>query len=294
MMNLDQLQRIVLSVIQQPLTAAERMRKRTLDGRPVREIVDEIVKSNDRMTSIERLEIYNRVYWFRILDSLAEDFPGLRAVVGQTKFDKLLVAYLSECPSESFTLRDLGSRLEPWLRDHLELVAGMERIALDVVRLEWADIEAFDSSELPRLTEADLASLGDNPTFHLQPYLRLLDLAYPVDRLLLSIRDNEDHDSDMASNVFVEHASRVPDRELPLPEPEAVYLAVHRQDLVVYFKRLAPEAFALLIALQEGKHLSEAIEAAVNSVEQNIESQQLHEWFANWASLGWFHRPSEN
>ena len=41
------------------------------------------VKPNDRLTSAERLEIYNRSYWYRILDSLREDFPGLRAVVGE-------------------------------------------------------------------------------------------------------------------------------------------------------------------------------------------------------------------
>src|SRR5579872_5710263 len=116
-MNLEQLQRTLLSVIQQPLTAAEGVRRRTLDGKPVKKIVNEIIKPNDRMSSFERLEIYNRVYWFRILSSLADDFPGLRAVLGQRNFDKLIHSYLLECPSESFTLRDLGSRLESWLRE---------------------------------------------------------------------------------------------------------------------------------------------------------------------------------
>src|SRR5947208_2283516 len=141
-MNLEQLQREVFGVIRQPLTASERMRARTLDGRSTRKIAAEIIKPNDRLTSVERLEIYNRVYWFRILSSLADDFPGLRAVIGQEKFDEVLLGYLTEMPSESFTLRDLGSRLEKWLRAHPELIAEHERMALDMVRLEWADIEA--------------------------------------------------------------------------------------------------------------------------------------------------------
>ncbi len=115
-MTLDQFQRAVFEVIRQPLTEDERMREQTLDGRSTKKIADEIVKPNDRLTSVERLEIYNRVYWFRILSSLADDFPGLRAVVGQEKFDKLILAYLTEMPSVSYTLRDLGSRLEAWLR----------------------------------------------------------------------------------------------------------------------------------------------------------------------------------
>ena len=180
-MNLAELQHAFFDVVRQPLTEDERMREQTLDGRSTRKIAEEIVKPNDRLTSVERLEIYNRVYWFRLLSSLAEDFPGLRAVIGQEKFDQVLLGYLTEMPSISFTLRDLGSRLEPWLGEHPELIAGHERMALDMVKLEWADIEAYDTAEFPVLTQSELANLGEDPTFHLQPYVRLLELAYPVD-----------------------------------------------------------------------------------------------------------------
>jgi len=134
-MTLEELQRAVFDVIRQPLTASEGMREQTRDGRPVREIVDALIKPNDRLTSFERLEIYNRVYWFRILSALAEDFPGLRAVIGQKRFDRLLIAYLTDRPSVSFTLRNLGSRLEAWLREHPEFTPKNERLALDMVRL---------------------------------------------------------------------------------------------------------------------------------------------------------------
>jgi hypothetical protein len=291
-MNLEELQRAVLGVLQQPLTASEGMRKHTLDGRPIKKIVEEIIKPNDRLTSFERLEIYNRVYWFRILSSLAEDYPGLRAIIGQGNFDKLLRAYLRDCPSESFTLRNLGSRLEPWLRDHPEFAPRRHRIALDMVRLEWADIDVYDSAELPKLTEDDLRNLGEDPTFHFQPYLRLLDLSYPVDDLLLSIREQEEPESDIASNVVLERESHNKRKRISLPKPKKIYLAVHRQELIVYFKRLEPEAFALLRALQQGKHLSEAIEASVNWSNRNVThvTGNLHGWFANWSSLGWFCR----
>jgi uncharacterized protein (UPF0276 family) len=295
-MNLEQLQREVFDVIRQPLTASERMRKHTLDGRSTKEIVEKLIKPNDRLTSVERLEIYNRVYWFRILSSLADDFPGLRAVVGQRNFDKLITAYLTELPSESFTLRNLGSRLEAWLRDNPKFTPKTERLALDMVRLEWADIDAFDSAELPKVAAGDLENLGEDPVLPLQPYLRLLDLAYPVDDMLLEVRrqnQEPEGDSDTASNIVImEHAEKSPNKRVPLPKPKKVYLAVHRQENEVYFKRLQPEAFALLVALQQGKHLSEAIEASVNWTNQKVEfiTVRLHDWFANWASLGWFCR----
>jgi hypothetical protein len=272
------------------------MRKHTLDGRSTKEMVEKIIKPNDRLTSVERLEIYNRVYWFRILSSLADDFPGLRAVIGQHNFDKLITAYLTDLPSESFTLRNLGSRLEAWLRKHPKFAPKNEHLALDMVRLEWADIDVFDSAELTKLTERDLQNLGEDPVLHLQPYLRLLDLSYPVDDLLLEVRrQNEasEADSDTASNIVsMEHTAKEIKR-VSLPKRKRIHLAVHRQENEVYFKRLQPEAFALLVALQEGKRLSEAIAASVDWTSQKVEyiTVRLHDWFANWASLGWFCRP---
>jgi hypothetical protein len=292
-MNLEQLQRAVFDVVRQPLTEDERMRERTLDGRSTKEIAEEIVKPNDRLTSVERLEIYNRVYWFRILSSLADDFPGLRSVVGQENFDKILLAYLTELPSESFTLRNLGSRLEAWLRQHPEFTPGQERIALDMVRLEWADIEAFDAAEFPKLTQDELQALGEDPVFQLQPNLFLLDLAYPVDEFLLQVRETEEPESDIASNVVImEHSDAKPHKQYPLPKAKKTFLAVHRQDNIVYFKRLKPEAFALLRALRQGQPLSQAIESSVNWSGKKLERvmEQLHDWFANWSGLGWFCR----
>src|SRR5260370_18031121 len=91
--------------IRQPLTGSDRIAPKT-DA--------EFIKPNDRLTSLERLEIYSRSYWFRVLDSLYDDFPGLRAVLGQQAFHRLSQAYLSDCPSRSFTLRNLGSTLGDW------------------------------------------------------------------------------------------------------------------------------------------------------------------------------------
>jgi Putative DNA-binding domain len=82
------------------------------------------IKPNERLTSFERLEIYNRQYWFRVLASMAEDFPGLRAILGQRRFEDMCRAYLAECRSRSFTLRNLGARLETWLRRNPKWTRG--------------------------------------------------------------------------------------------------------------------------------------------------------------------------
>src|SRR6202023_478741 len=110
--------------ILQPLTGSDRIAPKT-DA--------EFIKPNDRLSASERLEIYSRSYWFRVLDSLRDDFPGLRAVLGQRAFHRLSRAYLADCPSQSFTLRNLGMRLEDWLRCNPQYARNRHALALDMV-----------------------------------------------------------------------------------------------------------------------------------------------------------------
>jgi len=286
-MELDRIQRTMFDAVRQPLTAGEGMRQRTRDGKSLRVIANEIIKPNDRLTSFERLEIYNRQYWFRILAALSDDFPGLRAIVGERRFEKLATAYLLDCPSRSFTMRNLGSRLEVWLHEHPEHIAKFESIAIDMVRLEWAEIEAFDEAAKPRLTEADLPGLGPDPKFELQPYVQLLDLRYPVDDLLILVR-REQEVADIVSNAVTERI-RSHARRRRLPKPEPVFLAVHRADNSVYFKRIDKEAFTILCALRDGKSLSDAVDA-VDWSGRPIADASVHvqQWFAYWSAQGWF------
>jgi len=98
------------------LTPAENMNRRAPNGEPMARYAARFIKPNDRLTSFERLEIYNRQYWWRLMACMADDFPGLQAVLGNRRFEALSKAYLVDCPSHSFTLRNLGRDLEAWMK----------------------------------------------------------------------------------------------------------------------------------------------------------------------------------
>ncbi|MGH9775443.1 MAG: HvfC/BufC family peptide modification chaperone [Candidatus Acidiferrales bacterium] len=293
-MKLLALQRRMARAVMTPLTPSERMRAVAPNGRRMRTVASEFIKPNDRLTSFERLEIYNRQYWFRIFSAFGEDFPGLRAVLGDHRFDALAKAYLTACPSRSFTLRNLGSRLEAWLRKHPAWVGPRQKLALDMVRLEWADIVAFDGKAGAPLRREDLS--GSDPVklrLHLQPYISLLSQRYPVDDLLLEVRDHED--SGFASNAFAERRKRKRVNAVARLKPARIFLAVHRLDYSVYFRRLENEEFATLFALHEGKTLSRAVEEGfrMSQIPLDERAALAEEWFRNWAALGWFCRPAE-
>src|SRR5258708_39278147 len=290
-MNLSEIQHRMFAAVVQPLTPNERMQPRTQDGKSMHEEAAEFIKPNDRLSSFERLEIYNRQYWFRVLGALDEDFAGLRAVLGGHRFEALCKAYIMECPSRSFTLRNLGARLEWWLQNHPQWIQPRAGLALDMVRLEWAEIEAFDATAEPALTPQDLFASDPDPQFRLQPYVQLVKLRYPVDDLLLGIR--QDHsDGSMASNAVLSR-KRARGRKLARQKTVSIFLAVHRIEYSGYFKRLEPEAFPFLSGLREGEKLSVAVTTAFagSDVPENKLLSTVQNWFENWSKLGWFCRP---
>jgi hypothetical protein len=291
-MRLAALQRTMARAVMQPLTSSEHMQQTAPDGKSMRAYASRFIKPNDRLTSFERLEIYNRQYWFRLLSSMIEDFPGLRAVLGDRRFEAMSKAYLVDCPSRSFTLRNLGARLEGWLRKHPKWAGAKQALAVDIARLEWADIDVFDGKAEPALRPEDLrADAGAKLKLNLQPYLRLLDLRYPVDDLLLEVR-KEDEDTDFASNAFQERHKRKRVQAVAKLKPAKIFLAVHRVDDSVYFRRIEREEFVILSVLRDGKPLGKAIDAAFRAsrVPAEERSASVQQWFQNWATLGWFCR----
>lgn len=286
------IQRRMAAAVMHPLTRAETMPRRRRNGASNTAEAEAIIRPNDRLTSFERLELYNRQYWFRLYGCFEEDFPGLLAIVGRAKFDALMRAYLTDCPSQSFTLRNLGSHLESWLAEHPAFIQPHTALALDMVRLEWVHIEAFDSEEKPRLAADGLAAIGEDSRLSLQPYLRLLALSYPVEDLLLQVR-TEDGSSASSTNSASAARRRKHVRRFAALQPKPIWLAVHRLENTVWYKPIAHEEFLLLSALLAGQTLGQAIEHAFahSSLPEDQRAAFIQDAFANWTMLGWFTQP---
>jgi len=290
-MSLASLQRKMARAVMTPLTAGENMRRTAPSGRPMRAVAAEFIKPNDRLTSFERLELYNRQYWWRVLASVRDDFPGLRAILGDRRFDAMCEAYLVDCPSASFSMRNLGARLENWLRKHPKWAGAKQALALDMVRLEWSDIAAFDAGgELPLRAEDVAAQDLPRLRLRLQPYIQLLDLRYPVDNLLLEVRHGAD--KGFASNAFrAEHQRKR--AAVARLKPKRIWLAVHRVDYSLYFRRLEREEFLLLREIEGGSTVGRALATVFrkSAIPEMQQAECVQRWFHNWAVLGWFCRP---
>jgi len=285
--NLEAIQRAMAAAVMEPLTEDENMREQTTDGRAMTDVAASFIAPNSRLTAFERLEIYNRQYWYRVLGALAEDFPALRAVIGGARFEKLSIAYLTEHPSRSFTLRNLGSKLAEWLADHPEFTGRRHALAVDVARIEWAFVEAFDSAEHVPLALSQIAALDGGSQLALQPHLRLMALNYPADDLVLSLHSREKRQT---SEAGIEHEEEaVPPVTLPRLRRRPTWLAAHRVEYAVYYRRLTQEEFLMLSAFHRGESLGEALESAFaqTRITETKRAAHVQAWFATWAELGW-------
>ena len=81
-MTLLELQRRMAEDVRRPLTSDYEMQKTTEDGGSTEEIAKSYIAPNSRLSSFERLEIYNRQYWFRLISAVSEDFPGPQCFTG--------------------------------------------------------------------------------------------------------------------------------------------------------------------------------------------------------------------
>jgi hypothetical protein len=292
--ELADLQRAMWTLISRPLNASSRMRRKWRDGRTTASLAAQIARPNDRLSSVERLEIYSRMYWFRILDSLYDDCPGLRAVLGDRRFLKLAEAYFARYPSRSFSMRNLPSRLARFIREEPRWTAPHTDLCVDVARFEWARIEVFDSAALPVFTADDL--LDSNPArlkLNLQPYLRLLKLDHPVDDFLLAVQQRSELSRGESSNTTITAlAVRASSRRPKRPAREATFVAVHRMRGMLYFKRLDPAAYRVLAALARGRTLVEALSVGIPRAKNPRADwpAKVQGWFRNWMELGWFCR----
>jgi hypothetical protein len=278
-----ELQRLMARAVMRPLADDGGMQAKWDNGQPMPKVAGSFIKPNDRLTSLERLEIYNRQYWFRLKDCFYDDYPGLRAVLGDDAFERLALAYLKDNPSQSFTLRNLGRGLVDFIAKNPTLIPPPRTLVLDMARLEWAHIEAFDNEAKPPLEMDSL--LGADPAeihLQLQPHLTVLQLGYAVDEFLIQVKQGERLRSE-ASNAMEQEQVRRRTRLKRALKPQSVFLAVHRHHDTVYYKRLEAAQFGLLTAFRSGASLEEACASLGEA-----DAKQIQSWFQGWASLGWF------
>jgi hypothetical protein len=153
-------------------------------GRPVAPALREQLVGSDALPADARLAIYERMYFWRLLDVLREDHPRTAAILGDEAFRAVVRGYLARHPSEHPSVAHVGRALAAFLAD--DPPAGAPPWTADLARLEWARREVFDAADAPVLTLDALRAIRPErwaeTRFRVVPALARVVAGWPVQR----------------------------------------------------------------------------------------------------------------
>jgi hypothetical protein len=235
----------------------------------------EHVTGNSRLSPAEQVDIYRRQFWLRHVESLTEDYAGVKYLIGEDAFETFLHAYLIAHPPRHPSLRDLGSDIVPFAERYPDFPEAMRTVTLEMIRYENALIDVFDGPDVPPLDPQKLTSLAEDAweraRIVLHPLLRRFRVEYPVHRLRLTSKET--------------------DAQIEAPPSSApAHIVLFRRDNVIRFEELTPLAFDLLDALARGEPLVGACDrlaAPLAPAEAEGLSAQVGPWFQQWTTLSW-------
>jgi hypothetical protein len=206
------------------------------------------VKSSNRLSAHERLEIYARGYVLRLLECLRAEFPILLALVGDQVFEMFASSYVWTKPSRSPSLYDLGAGFAAFLAatrpasgtDSIEALPA-NLAALERARAEVYRARGLESDQAHHAADVFTLMLS-GASLRLPPSARLLTLAF-----------------DFADAIAAVQRGETP--EVPQAKPTSYAVARSRYRVSVHV--LQPWQFAFLSACgTEGLPLQAACDVA--------------------------------
>lgn len=228
-----------------------------------------MLASDERLTAVERLDVYANMYFARLLDVLREDVPVVARLLGAAHFHNLVTDYLLAHPPTHFSLRYAGAALPEFVAAH---PLARERPWLgDLTRLEWALADLFDAADSPLLEAGALAGFAAEEwpalRFQVVPAFRLLDLDWAVHETWLAATDDGD-------------------AELPPPERRTTRLRVWRPGHQVLHREVDAVERRALHGLVERRPFAELCEDVGELVGAEQAPERVATLLAGWLADG--------
>lgn len=265
-------------VIERPIDEQSRIIPVSPSGHPISEESKLHIAPSPTLKPVERIEIYNQQYWWRLLRALQENYPMVTRLFGYRDFNELLAKpALTKYPPSHWSLNRFGKQLVCWIEE--EYHESDRALVLDAARVDWATLQAFSDASLPslgsQLSSKDLPGLADSP-LRLQPFLYLFDLSAN----LFTLRDR----------LMQEEVEYWEEHPFPkLKKERGTYILYRDHHNEVVWRTISPCQHFLLTRLEAGDSLAQACQALAEEDETLIEDalEHLHLWTREWALNGW-------
>jgi hypothetical protein len=281
--SLAQIQRWMQSVITDPDGVENGVTsKRSQAEIPLTlERVEDVILPSQKMSSLDRLEIYANAYYARLIECLRDEFPATSDLLGEDTFNAFAFDYLQYYPSTSYTLAELGAHFPRHLRetcpkenpgaapcweDFLIELTTLERLYSEVFSATGPEVDnVLNTEEIAAVLSKQLDDLVFTPV----PSLRLMHFEFPVHEYISSFR----------SKPMTE-----------IPSAQETGRIVTRRDYIVRRASVSALEYQFLSSLIEGCSLGTTIQQtlAVTSEDEEKLATMLREWFQRWAASQYF------
>jgi hypothetical protein len=255
-----------------PLLPGNATRQSGVDGPSLRREAEARLRSRGGMSGLERLEVYNRQYWFRLITIMQEEFPCCLHVIGLDAFNAWVIRYLDSTPPDSPDLADMDREFPAFLRRRYR---GKNREqALGAAAYDKALSRAFDAPEgaagLPPRASVKAMHAGTVWTLaaHVTPLWLQWDFA-TYRALCLE-------DESLTARVSLRRRVHG--------------MCLHRHDNTLYEKKISRAEFLLLRALEKPRTLAQVFRAAgkdATARDLGAMERKVTAWFRDWTDLGW-------
>jgi hypothetical protein len=230
---------------------------------------DQLFTGDGDLPALERLDIYANMYFYRLLDCLAEDFPKVLASIGPARFHNLITDYLLRHPSENPSLRYLGRHLPGFIASHP--LAAECPWAADLALLDWTRADLFDAPDAAPLSRGALAALPQDRAgearFSIVPAFALLSFDHEIVRYWRRLEESGTEDgTDHARHTGAtgnaarertaeDEASGEEPGGGPRPDPprrRRTAARVWRKDFIVYHRSIDEDEVRCLELVRSG------------------------------------------
>ena len=215
----------------------------------------------------QRIAIYQRGYFARLVECLRDDYPAVARALGPDEFEALCIDFVDAHPPASPSLNFYGAPFAAFCAsraEHWSVFVG------ELARLEWAVVESIHANAGPTL---DLTALANLPAAAWEqtrllpsPALRIVRATHPVRRYYQAFLDGQ-----LAT----------------VPELEPSTVAVCRRGPEVRPIDVEASHAVLLERLVEGQPLGVALDALAADANEDA-CARLERAFSAWVAGGFF------
>ncbi|MES2355307.1 MAG: DNA-binding domain-containing protein [Pseudomonadota bacterium] len=231
------------------------------------------------LSAAQRLAIYQRAYYARLLQCMQGQFKALSHALEPALFADFAREYLREIPSRSPTLANLGHDFAAFLQRNRPDAETTEKeiwvdFMIDLADFEWTLYGLFDAPGIEQEGYADTTNL-DDPRLRLQTCMRLCHYRFPV-------------------NEYYQQVANGGNPEFPLVRE--VYLALVRKNYQIGIFTLLPAQHHFLTQLSQLSPLQNITDALANTAsvfKRDIDSVKAFwsMWQHGWLQAGFFCKP---